>query len=602
MSGLHVVVPGDRADDLLNALRNDHDVVVASECPPDEVLGLLVNVCRRPGVATASPIPLQGTPRPLIYDAGAVDVGPPTIPGPNPRLCVISADAVNSLAGYRATSVTAGEAVRSLGDDLLRHGWRHVGAPGVAMSPPARSTSVAPLGGWTDRAVAELAGRANLSLETHVGWARAQIDGLTVVIDGACITDSPFTGTQHLVVELSRWLAVTRPDARVVLATGRRGLTVARSLLRGSGVTVVRRRSGTKCDVLYRPYQMLFADEFDFVMRTGGRRIVGQLDMIGFDNPFYHPSDELWFFARNLQRAMMRTMDGVTFISSYGRDSALLDCPDLRRDRLHVVSCGADPNPSPGFLQPHRSWPEGRPFIGCLSSTFAHKNRSHAIATFASLALRHGYDGDLVIGGPEPYYGRSTGDEDAVLAEMEPGLRRRVHRWGHVTDDEKWWILRRADVILYPSIVEGFGLVPFEAAAAGTPCLASDTTAMRELLGATGATVRGWSPDVWADRVSAIAGSLDEATDVVREVREVASRTTWERCARLTWTAIDETVARPSTQGRDEGGTLCAVSIGHQRRQRGMSLRFQIVRGVPAARRRLQTMLRYLKMLRNLTP
>ena len=54
---------------------------------------------------------------------------------------------------------------------------------------------------------------------------------------------------------------------------------------------------------------------------------------------------------------------------------------------------------------------------------------------------------------------------------------------GRITDDERDLLLSAADALVYPSIFEGFGLPPLEAMAAGTPVIASNTSAMPEILG-----------------------------------------------------------------------------------------------------------------------
>ncbi len=474
---------------------------------------------------------------------------------------------------------------------LLQHGWRHIAAPGSALNwDPSDSTGTNPIAGWDQATIVNMIGPANVGLEAHTSWAGACASGLRVVVDGACITDDPFTGTQHLVIEITRWLAAVRPEAKVMLATRRSVIAASRNQLAGTGVEVVARDNGIQADVVYRPYQMLYARELSFVLDVGRRGLVGQLDMIGHSNPFYHPSPALFFFARNLQRHLMRTLDGVTFISAFGRDSALAECPDLAPERLHVVSCGADPAPQEGGLAPGRLLDQNSRFIVCLSSTFWHKNRAHAIATFRDLVEEHGYDGHLVIGGPEPFYGRSTDAEDQLLNQLQPDLRARVHRWGHIPDAEKWWLLRHADVVLYPSIVEGFGLVPFESAAVGTPCLTFAGTAPGELLSGTSATVASWSAAEWARRVAQLIQQPGAASTLVAEIATAACGHTWELAAERTWLAIDHALATPSSRCRaDDGGRLTRIAPRGRRVVGAASLRFDLVRMAPAIARRIRS-------------
>jgi len=58
-------------------------------------------------------------------------------------------------------------------------------------------------------------------------------------------------------------------------------------------------------------------------------------------------------------------------------------------------------------------------------------------------------------------------------------------------DDELWAaVLRGADAFVYASAYEGQGLPPLEAMACGTPVVAMDNTAIRELVGDAGVLVR----------------------------------------------------------------------------------------------------------------
>jgi glycosyltransferase involved in cell wall biosynthesis len=285
----------------------------------------------------------------------------------------------------------------------------------------------------------------------------------------------------------------------------------------------------------------------------------------------------------------MRMLDAVVFISDFGKRSAIAECPDLDVERLHVVSCGADPHPLEGNIdEPRRSQLGGR-FVACLSSTFWHKNRSHAIATFAAMVERHGYRGSIVITGPEPYFGSSSEAEYELIETLPEHVRGRVHHWGHVDDQTKWWLLRNADLILYPSIVEGFGLVPFEAAAVGTPTLAHAGTAPGELLHGTPAVIDSWAPRTWAERATTLIASDEARHALVGAITDVAARHSWRACAERTWEAVDSTLAAPrrSIHGEDGGG-LAQIAKRGTAHPLAAQLRFDVARGVPAAVRRIR--------------
>jgi glycosyltransferase involved in cell wall biosynthesis len=279
---------------------------------------------------------------------------------------------------------------------------------------------------------------------------------------------------------------------------------------------------------------------------------------------------------------MMHVADGVTFISEFGLVTARAECPVLLDGRCHVVGCGVDVEP---IVDAGASLPVPQPFVVCLSATFHHKNRVHAIRTFAAMCEQHAYPGSLVIAGPEPFYGRS--DDSAVVESLPVDVRRRVVRLGHVDVATKWALLRHADLLLYPSIVEGFGLVPFEAASVGTPSLSFDGTGLAEVLAAPAALVGSWDPDAWAARASELVAAGVARDGNVASVQAVARNHAWADVAGRTWDAIDATIAQVRQTPLDEGSRWALVNHGGRDAAEASAARHLVLRVVAALRRRL---------------
>ena len=106
-----------------------------------------------------------------------------------------------------------------------------------------------------------------------------------------------------------------------------------------------------------------------------------------------------------------------------------------------------------------------------------------------------------------------------------------VRLLGRVSEEDKWRLYDSADVLLFGSTLEGFGLVIAEAQSRGVPVVAAAGTATREALvdGETGLLV---PPDA-----EAFAGAVRELLDEERRAamgeraREFARRFDWDACA-----------------------------------------------------------------------
>lgn len=96
------------------------------------------------------------------------------------------------------------------------------------------------------------------------------------------------------------------------------------------------------------------------------------------------------------------------------------------------------------------------------------------------------------------------------------GLKEKVHFPGFIDDADLPALYSLADLFVYPSIYEGFGLPPLEAMACGTPVVASETSSLPEVIGEAGLLVPPTNVEALA---AAIARALTDST-LRAELRE----------------------------------------------------------------------------------
>jgi glycogen(starch) synthase len=139
------------------------------------------------------------------------------------------------------------------------------------------------------------------------------------------------------------------------------------------------------------------------------------------------------------------------------------------------------------------------------------------------------------------------GSQLEPLQELAARLRvsRAVHFAGWRTEDGLRAAAAAADVAVVPSVYEPFGLVALEAAALGTPIVASDSGGLAEIVvnGETGLTFPALDAAALADAVTAMLRDEVLARRVVREARDVLARDyAWPAIAATTVTAYERAV------------------------------------------------------------
>ena len=91
------------------------------------------------------------------------------------------------------------------------------------------------------------------------------------------------------------------------------------------------------------------------------------------------------------------------------------------------------------------------------------------------------------------------------------GVTGRVHFLGYVAREDIGDLLGAADVFVFPSVWETFGLAPVEAAMAGVPVVAADLAVLREVMSADGETTARFVDTTDAGRfATAIAAAISE--------------------------------------------------------------------------------------------
>jgi glycosyltransferase involved in cell wall biosynthesis len=403
---------------------------------------------------------------------------------------------------------------------------------------------------------------------------------LSVTIDARAV-EGFVTGTQIHILELIRALAHTGALRLRVLVRQDKIGGAALELLRALPETELLDEQDVgertpKSTVVHRPQQTFAAEDVSIVLRLGEHVVLSQLDLIAYHNPGYFGDAGAWAAYRRASRHGMSAAERVVVFSEHTRRELLSDAL-VDAERIRIIPPGLDHGGSEQPRQPQalmaRSAGSGAdgggeaPYLLCLGTDFRHKNRVFALRLLAALRARELWSGRLVFAGTHVPHGSSRELEQAAR-EQQPELRDSVIDLGSVTEAEKAWLIDNAAAVVYPSVYEGFGLVPFEAALRGVPCLFAAQSALADVAPADTAAIVPWDPARSAERTHALLSHPRARSQHVEALAAIASQLTWAKTASAMVAAYREAAAAPvrdaATLSRDAVARERELTAAHE--------------------------------------
>ena len=205
--------------------------------------------------------------------------------------------------------------------------------------------------------------------------------------------------------------------------------------------------------------------------------------------PAYFASPDEWRHYTATTALTFVAADEVVFFSEHARGEAVRDGL-IDEQRTSVVPPGTDhlrdtgDGVMPAGLQ--GSAPRRAVRLRHRQRVLP-QERLFALRVSEELRRVHGWEGMTVFAGGDPG-GRLVGSRrEQSSCASAPSCGTRFVDLPRVSDAERHWLYTQAALVLFPTLYEGFGLVPFEAAAAGTPCVYSSRSSVAEFLPAEGA-------------------------------------------------------------------------------------------------------------------
>lgn len=236
----------------------------------------------------------------------------------------------------------------------------------------------------------------------------------------------------------------------------------------------------------------------------------------------------------------------VLTVSDYSaRDLTAVLGVDPARVRVAVEAPAAAfrPNPDRGAVAEaaaRHGLAPGTPYFVYAGGFSPHKGVVELVRAHGALAGAGGEPPHLVLVGDaegDVFHGNAAEIREAVRAA---GSGERVHWTGYVTDEELALLYAGALALVLVSRAEGFGLPAVEAAACGTPVVATRESPLPELLEGAGLFLEPGDEAALGAALGRLAGDPDERRRMGRAARERAAALSWPRAAAAALAAIEE--------------------------------------------------------------
>ncbi|HOF39163.1 MAG TPA: glycosyltransferase family 1 protein [Candidatus Hydrogenedentes bacterium] len=237
-------------------------------------------------------------------------------------------------------------------------------------------------------------------------------------------------------------------------------------------------------------------------------------------------------FSRHIARFAREAHGILVYSESTARDiERLLEVPSTK---IHVAPLAVDESIGPmpreeAAAQVCRICGVQGPFILFVGMIEPRKNIPTLLRAFQKIAREIPHQ--LVLAGP---LGWNPEEYQHVRDEMQLGDR--VVHTGYVDDHAALAAFySAADLFVFPSLYEGFGLPVLEAMACGCPVLASGNSSMPEVTGGAAVLLPADDADAWAETMKGLLHDSSRRAALSEAGRARAAAFSWKDCAARTF-------------------------------------------------------------------
>lgn len=234
------------------------------------------------------------------------------------------------------------------------------------------------------------------------------------------------------------------------------------------------------------------------------------------------------FLPWSAQKARM-----IITLSEHSRKDILKIIPGITEDKVKVIAPGITPIfrriESPNDIKDIKMKFHIRDkFMLSVCQTHKRKNLGRLIEAFYQLKVNKQIPHQLIIAG-----GKGDAYDELISIINEKNIPD-VIITGYISDSEVCLLYNSAEMMVYPSLFEGYGFPVIEAMACGTPVITSNISSLPEAAGDAAILINPYSVSEIAQAMDLVIYNQELRNQLIQKGFQHTQRFSWENTARET--------------------------------------------------------------------
>jgi glycosyltransferase involved in cell wall biosynthesis len=279
-------------------------------------------------------------------------------------------------------------------------------------------------------------------------------------------------------------------------------------------------KSGSKLDLFLMP-------NLNFISLSNSVKKIITVHDLSFRifQSFFSWKRRIWHWLVN-PRKLISGADKVIAVSENTKKD-LINFYKIPAEKVEAIYSGVACHEDGSLEEVKRKYNLPDNFVLFLGTLEPRKNIKNLIRAFEIYKIAEKNDYKLIIVGPRGWLYKKI----LVCAEKS-SVCDDIKFINYISSEEKFAFYKLAKLFIYPSLYEGFGFPPLEAAAIGTPVIISTNSSLPEVMGGAALMVDPNNPTEIAKIMEQCLSDKNLQAALIEKGKKQAEKFDWVRCAR----------------------------------------------------------------------